>query len=76
MGELKTGTLADHQQSAICYQRALGLFRGLGDRYNEAGTLTCLGDVHLSAGDSGAACRAWPGFRWEVSLARTRLASA
>jgi DNA-binding SARP family transcriptional activator/tetratricopeptide (TPR) repeat protein len=51
--------LADHQQSAICYQRALGLFRGLGDRYNEATTLTNLGDVRLSAGDSGAARRSW-----------------
>jgi hypothetical protein len=28
--------LADHQQAAICYQRALGLYRGLGDRYFEA----------------------------------------
>src|SRR5689334_4535111 len=51
--------LADHQQAATCYQRALGLYRGLGDRYYEAGTLTSLGDVHLSAGDSGAARRAW-----------------
>jgi tetratricopeptide (TPR) repeat protein len=51
--------LADHQQAVICYQRALGLFRGLGDRYNEAVTLTNLGDVHLSAGDSGAARRTW-----------------
>jgi len=51
--------LADYQQSAICYQRALGLYCGLGDRYYEAGALTSLGDVHLSAGDSGAARRAW-----------------
>jgi len=51
--------LADYQQAAICYQRALGLYRGLGDRYYEAGALTSLGDVHLSAGDAGAARRAW-----------------
>ena len=51
--------LADYQQAATCYQRALGLFSGLGDRYNEACTLTSIGDVRLSAGDSGAARRAW-----------------
>jgi tetratricopeptide (TPR) repeat protein len=51
--------LADHQQAVICYQRALGLFNVLGDRYSEARTLTRLGDVHLSAGDSGATHRAW-----------------
>ncbi|HEX6856812.1 MAG TPA: tetratricopeptide repeat protein, partial [Streptosporangiaceae bacterium] len=51
--------LADHQQAAVCYERALGLYRGLGDRYYEAGALASLGDVQLSAGDSGAACRAW-----------------
>jgi tetratricopeptide (TPR) repeat protein len=51
--------LADYQQAALCYQRALGLYRGLGDRYYEASALTSLGDVHLSAGDSGAARRAW-----------------
>ena len=51
--------LADHQQAASCYQRALGLFSTLGDRYNEASTLTSLGNVHLSAGDSDAARRAW-----------------
>ena len=51
--------LANYQQAAICYQRALGLYRGLGDRYYEADALTSLGDVHLSAGDSGGARRAW-----------------
>jgi DNA-binding SARP family transcriptional activator/tetratricopeptide (TPR) repeat protein len=51
--------LAEHGQAARCYQRALGLYRGVGDRYNEAGMLASLGDVHLSAGDSGAARRAW-----------------
>src|SRR5262249_13879253 len=51
--------LAEHRQAAICYEHALGMFRGLGDRYNEAITLINLGDVHLSADDSGAARRAW-----------------
>jgi tetratricopeptide (TPR) repeat protein len=51
--------LADHHQAATCYQRALGLFRELGDRYNEATTLTNLGDAQLSAGDASAARRAW-----------------
>jgi predicted TPR repeat methyltransferase len=37
----------------------LDLFAELGDRYNQADTLTRLGDVHLSAGDAGAARRAW-----------------
>jgi len=58
LGDARHG-LADHRQAAICYQRALGLFNVLGDRYSEARTLTRLGDVHLSAGDSGAARRDW-----------------
>jgi tetratricopeptide (TPR) repeat protein len=58
MGQAHQG-LADHRQAAICYQRAVDLYNGLGDRYNEAGTLELLGDVHHSAGDIIAARRAW-----------------
>jgi len=51
--------LADHQQAAICFERALDLYTELGDRYSQASTLTSLGDVHDSAGDIIAARRAW-----------------
>src|SRR5262249_7744922 len=47
--------LAQHTQAADCYQHALHLYRDLGDRYNEAGTLTRLGDTQHTAGDTAAA---------------------
>jgi tetratricopeptide (TPR) repeat protein len=51
--------LADHQQAASCYQHAIELFSGLGDRYDEAFALASLGDVYHDAGDGTAARRAW-----------------
>jgi hypothetical protein len=42
-----------------CYQQALTLFRDLGDRYDEAATLTNLGDTHHAAGNPDAARDAW-----------------
>ena len=43
------------------YERAIELSRDLADRFGEADTLSSLGDVHHSAGDIGAARRAWRG---------------
>src|SRR5262249_19308650 len=51
--------LGEHQQAINCYQRAIDLSRERTDRYNEAAGLDTLGDVHHSAGDTGAARRAW-----------------
>jgi hypothetical protein len=41
------------------YERAIELSRDVADRFNEADTISSLGDVHHSAGDVGAARRAW-----------------
>jgi tetratricopeptide (TPR) repeat protein len=50
---------ADYFEAIACYERAIALSRDLADRFNEADTLSRLGDVHHSAGDIGAARRAW-----------------
>jgi tetratricopeptide (TPR) repeat protein len=49
----------DYFEAIACYERAIALSRDLADRFNEADTLSSLGDVHHSAGDMGAARRAW-----------------
>lgn len=49
----------DHLAAAACYQRALGLFRELGDRYSRATVLTQLGDAQHAAGQTHAACVTW-----------------
>jgi tetratricopeptide (TPR) repeat protein len=51
--------LGHHPQALTCYQHALDLFRDLGDRYEEAATLTRLGDTHHAAGDLAAARDTW-----------------
>jgi tetratricopeptide (TPR) repeat protein len=51
--------LADYEQSAACYQHAIELYREIGDRYNEADTLTSLGDTWHAAGRPGAARETW-----------------
>ena len=51
--------LGRHAEAAECYQDALVLYRDLGDRYNEADTLSHLGDTHLPAGDGAVARAAW-----------------
>jgi tetratricopeptide (TPR) repeat protein len=47
--------------AADCYQRAIGIYRELADRFNEADTLVNLGDLWSRAGDSEAARRSWAG---------------
>jgi predicted negative regulator of RcsB-dependent stress response len=42
-----------------CYQRAIELFREVGDRYNEASSLHHLGDLHADAGDPTSAREVW-----------------
>ena len=39
-----THRLGHHAQAVRCYQRALGLYRRIGDRYDEADTLARLGE--------------------------------
>jgi hypothetical protein len=41
------------------YREAVAMFREVGDRYNEADTLTRLGDAHLLAGDPSGAGQSW-----------------
>jgi hypothetical protein len=51
--------LGDHAAVILDYRRALALFRDLGNRYNEADTLTHLGDSLQAAGDPTGARTAW-----------------
>jgi len=51
--------LGNRRRAIDCYERSLDLSRALGDRFNEADTLSTLGDVHDGAGDKTAARRAW-----------------
>jgi len=51
--------LGNRRRAIDCYERSLDLSRALGDRFNEADTLSTLGDVHDGAGDSTTARRAW-----------------
>jgi tetratricopeptide (TPR) repeat protein len=50
--------LGHHDQAIACYQHALHLWRE-GYRYDEASTLTRLGDTHHTTGDHSAARQAW-----------------
>ncbi|HVQ93658.1 MAG TPA: hypothetical protein VMU51_21655, partial [Mycobacteriales bacterium] len=42
-----------------CYTQAITLYRDLDDHYNEADTLTHLGDTHHAAGHPAQARTAW-----------------
>ena len=48
-----------HPEAVGCYQHAILLFGTTSDPYNEAASLSGLGDVHDAVGASGAARRAW-----------------
>ena len=54
--EHKLGRLAE---AAVCYQRALSLFREFGDRFYEAEILTHLGDTHCAGGNPQQARDVW-----------------
>ena len=51
--------LGDYEHAIQAYQESIDGYRRIGDRFYEAGTIVRLGDTHLSAGDAGAARRAW-----------------
>ncbi|MGH8877838.1 MAG: tetratricopeptide repeat protein, partial [Stackebrandtia sp.] len=51
--------LGDPEQAVSCYQKALDLLNGTGDRYFTTVVLTNLGDVYVSVADSDAARRVW-----------------
>jgi hypothetical protein len=51
--------LRHHAEAVTSYHTALELWRAVGDRYNEAGTLTRLGDTYADSGDAEAAHGAW-----------------
>lgn len=51
--------LGHFPQAFDCFERALDLYRDLGDRYFEALVLTHLGDAHQSASHPDAAADAW-----------------
>ena len=54
--------LGDHDRAVDCYDRALALFREVGDRFYEAETLTHLGDAHEQK-DPARARRHWSAAR-------------
>jgi tetratricopeptide (TPR) repeat protein len=51
--------LGNLAEAAACYQRALSLFRESGARFDEAATLTRLGDARHAAGEQVQARQAW-----------------
>lgn len=46
-------------QAATCFEISLELRLALGDRHNQASTLTHLGDTHCATGNLAAARKAW-----------------
>jgi tetratricopeptide (TPR) repeat protein len=51
--------LGEYAESAACYQRALGLYREIGDRWGQAETLGHIGDTRQAAGHPNEARVAW-----------------
>jgi tetratricopeptide (TPR) repeat protein len=51
--------LGHYDEAITCYEEAIELWRDLGDRYNEADTLTHLGDTHHAANRREDGLRAW-----------------
>ncbi|WP_229712878.1 AfsR/SARP family transcriptional regulator [Streptomyces fuscichromogenes] len=51
--------LANFRRAKACYLRAIAMLRRNGDRYNEAGSLTRLGDTYAATGDDAAARAVW-----------------
>jgi tetratricopeptide (TPR) repeat protein len=51
--------VGDFGEAAHCYERALSIFRTVGDRWGEAETLTYLGDVRRAAGELLQARKNW-----------------
>jgi tetratricopeptide (TPR) repeat protein len=51
--------LGRYREAANCYQNALAIFHEQGYRFQQAQTLTHLGDTHHAAADPDAAHGAW-----------------
>lgn len=51
--------LGRHRRAVYCYHRGLALYVQIGDRYDEAETLTRLGDSRFSLDDCAGAVRTW-----------------
>ncbi|MEU2777502.1 BTAD domain-containing putative transcriptional regulator [Streptomyces sp. NPDC007162] len=51
--------LGNFRRAHTCYLRAIHMLRRNGDRYNEAGSLTRLGDTYTATGDDAAARAVW-----------------
>jgi len=51
--------LGHHSLAVGCYEHALDLWRGLGDRYNESIALTHIGITHHTTGEPATARSAW-----------------
>ncbi|MFC0554156.1 BTAD domain-containing putative transcriptional regulator [Planotetraspora thailandica] len=51
--------LGDHRRAVASYDDALRLYREVGDRYQEAGTLGRLGDTYVAIGDQPMATTVW-----------------
>ncbi|MFC8429482.1 BTAD domain-containing putative transcriptional regulator [Streptomyces sp. NPDC057253] len=51
--------LGNYRRAQTCYRRAIDKLRRNGDRYNEAGSLTRLGDTCAASGDDAAARAVW-----------------
>ncbi|MFJ9566309.1 AfsR/SARP family transcriptional regulator [Streptomyces fuscichromogenes] len=51
--------LGNFRRAKTCYLRAIAMLRRNGDRYNEAGSLTRLGDTYAATGDEAAARAVW-----------------
>jgi tetratricopeptide (TPR) repeat protein len=46
-------------EAVVCYERALSIFRAVGNRWGEADTLTNLGEIRRAVGDLPQAQEAW-----------------
>jgi tetratricopeptide (TPR) repeat protein len=51
--------LRNFAEAAICYRRALGVARDVGDRWSEAECLTHLGDTYRATGDPARTRETW-----------------
>lgn len=53
--------LGHPNEAVFHYEQALDRYRNLGHRYHEADTLSSLGDVYFTDGNTSAARQAWHG---------------
>jgi len=51
--------LGEYDRAVACYERAVGIYRELGDRCYEALTMSKLGDTHHAIGDTATGRGFW-----------------